>query len=112
MSANAKKVKNNGMKNESVRKKFSEQITGRKKEVLAKFKRRRDRGIPLKGPYFPKQADRMVKRAIRGMIPYKQPKGREALSRVICHKGVPPELKDKKFCIVSKIFFGALPSCV
>ena len=71
-------------------------ITGNKKHLLARYKNIRERGAPLVGPYFPRQSDRFVKRTIRGMLPYKQPKGRDALNRIICYKGVPKDLQDKK----------------
>lgn len=71
-------------------------ITGDKKRILAKYKRTRERGAPLVGPFFPRQSDRFVKRTIRGMLPYKQPKGRDAFKRVLCYKGVPKELQQKE----------------
>lgn len=71
-------------------------ISGDKKTTLAKYKQTRERGAPLVGPYFPRQTDRFVKRTIRGMLPYKQPKGREAFDRIKCYKGVPAEFQDKK----------------
>ncbi|NQU98079.1 50S ribosomal protein L13 [Candidatus Woesearchaeota archaeon] len=71
-------------------------IVGRKQEILAKYKNRRERGAPLVGPYFPRIADRFVRRSIRGMLPYKQPKGKEAFKRIMCYKGMPKDFQDKK----------------
>jgi len=71
-------------------------ITGRKEEILAKFRQRRVRGIPLKGPYFPRTSDRIVRRIIRGMLPYKQEKGRTAYKRIMCYIGVPEKFKEEK----------------
>jgi len=71
-------------------------ITGNKKKILARYRQTRERGAPLTGPYFPKQSDRFVKRTIRGMIPYKRPKGREAFKKVMCYRGIPTEFQDKK----------------
>jgi len=70
-------------------------IVGRKGDILKKYKHRRERGDPLHGPYFPRQAERIVKRAIRNMVGYKKPKGKEALARIKCYKGVPNAFKDK-----------------
>jgi len=70
-------------------------VTGDKKKILAKYKHTRERGAPLVGPYFPRQSDRFVKRTIRGMLPYKQPKGKDAFRRIICYKGVPMKLQEK-----------------
>ena len=47
------------------------------------------------GPYIPRQSDRFVRRTIRGMLPYKQPKGRDAFNRIMCYRGVPKGLQDK-----------------
>jgi len=72
-------------------------MTGTKPLVLSKFKQRRERGIPLKGPYFPKRADLILRRVIRGMLPYKQEKGELALKRLRCFVAVPESLVDQKF---------------
>ncbi|MBT6336100.1 50S ribosomal protein L13 [Candidatus Woesearchaeota archaeon] len=72
-------------------------ITGSKARLMADFKQKRERGIPLKGPYYPKQSDRIVKRAIRGMLPYKKPKGREAFERIRCYVGVPAKFENQTF---------------
>ena len=71
-------------------------VTGSKSQVLARFKQRKDRGVPLQGPYYPKKPEAIVRRSIRGMLPFKKSKGREAFKNVICHVAVPEELKDKK----------------
>lgn len=71
-------------------------ITGNKKTILKKYQERRKRGIPTKGPFFPRRADMLVRRTIRGMLPYKRPKGRDAFRRVKCHIGVPEELEKQK----------------
>ncbi len=72
-------------------------ITGNKKETLKEYLRKRKAKSVRKGPFIPKISDRFVRRSIRGMLPYKRPKGREAFKRVICYAGVPEKLKDKKF---------------
>ncbi|MBW3004072.1 50S ribosomal protein L13 [Candidatus Woesearchaeota archaeon] len=72
-------------------------ITGSKATVFARYKRKRELGIPLKGPYFPRQPDRFVRRIVRGMLPYKKPKGSEAFKRVMCYRGIPDKFKDQKF---------------
>lgn len=71
-------------------------ITGQPKKILESFKQAREKGAPLVGPYFPKTPERIVKRAIRGMIPYKKPRGREAFKKIRCYVGVPEEFKSEK----------------
>lgn len=71
-------------------------VTGKPSFVLAKYKQTADRGAPLKGPRYHRSADRIVRRAIRGMIPYKTAKGKEAFQRVMTYIGVPPEFASAK----------------
>lgn len=52
-------------------------------------------GHPGKGPLHPRKPDLIVKRAIRGMLPYKTPRGREALKRLRVYIGIPDDLKGK-----------------
>jgi len=71
-------------------------ITGSKADVVAKFKRKRSMGTHAVGPFFPRSPDRMVKRIIRGMLPYKQQKGDVAFKRVLCYNGVPEAFAGKE----------------
>ncbi|MHC1636261.1 MAG: 50S ribosomal protein L13 [Candidatus Methanospirareceae archaeon] len=66
-------------------------ISGSKERVFSDYKEKRDRGSREKGPYFPKMPDRIVRRTIRGMLPYKKEKGREALSRLQVYISIPKE---------------------
>lgn len=85
-------------------------ISGKKKFVITDIKKDMDRGTPAKGPFIPRTADRYVRRVIRGMLPYKQPKGAEAYKRVLCYVGVPAELKDKEAITVANANVEKLPS--
>ena len=71
-------------------------ITGKKDQILAEYKRKRERGAALVGPYIIRTPDRLLKRSIRGMLPYKRPRGREAYERIKCYTGIPNEFKDKE----------------
>ncbi|MBW3015001.1 50S ribosomal protein L13 [Candidatus Woesearchaeota archaeon] len=71
-------------------------VSGTKQAVLAKYKRNRELGVPLKGPYFHRRPDMLVRRTIRGMLPYKKAKGYDAFERVKCYEGVPEKFKDIK----------------
>ena len=70
-------------------------ISGKREYIYKKYKQRRDRGSPSTGPYFPRYPEQIVKRTIRGMLPYKQPKGRDAFKRVKCFRGIPKEYEGK-----------------
>lgn len=71
-------------------------ISGRKEIIFNKYKTQSDRGGPSFGPFLPKQADRFVRRAIRGMLNYKNGRGKEAFERILCYRGLPPEFDGKK----------------
>jgi large subunit ribosomal protein L13 len=63
-------------------------ITGRREDILSKYEDRAELGSD-KGPAYPRRPDRMFKRSVRGMIPYKKDRGREALSNVRIYVGNP-----------------------
>ncbi len=71
-------------------------VTGSKKDVFNHYKQRENRGGPFHGPFIPKLPDRFVRRAIRGMLPYKQYKGKIAFDRIMCYISVPNNFKDEK----------------
>ena len=62
---------------------------------MAKFRARRSRGQSRKGPFYPRRADRIFKRTVRGMLPYQQERGRQALKRLRCYHGVPSRYAGK-----------------
>jgi len=71
-------------------------ITGNKKDIQKKFEEKRGRvGSGQKGPKHSRLSDRIVKRAIRGMLPnHRLGRGKEALSRIRCYVGIPKEFQD------------------
>ncbi|OYT42652.1 MAG: 50S ribosomal protein L13 [Candidatus Aenigmarchaeota archaeon ex4484_224] len=71
-------------------------ISGDPKMVIRKFREKRERGDPHKGPFYPRKPDRIFRRIVRGMLPWKKKKGRDAYKRLKVYVGIPEELKDKK----------------
>ena len=69
-------------------------ILGDEQMVKREYREKREIGTQRKGPFFPRVPHMIVKRTIRGMLPYQQPKGREAMKRLKCYIGVPDEYKD------------------
>ena len=69
-------------------------ITGTKEVVFADFKAKVDRGQIRKGPYYPRRADLILKRVIRGMIPWTTTSGREAYRRIHAFVGSPEQFND------------------
>lgn len=71
-------------------------ISGRKDRVKEDYKESYERGNPHAGPFQPKSPERIMRRTVRGMLPYKQERGRLAYARVKCYIGVPVEFKNEK----------------
>ncbi|GGN22909.1 50S ribosomal protein L13 [Halarchaeum nitratireducens] len=61
-------------------------ITGTEEDVLGTYRKRAELGSDS-GPYYPKRPDRIFKRAVRGMLPYKTDRGREAFENVRLYVG-------------------------
>ncbi|QDX40913.1 50S ribosomal protein L13 [Salarchaeum sp. JOR-1] len=61
-------------------------ITGNKEATFATYRKRAELGSDS-GPYYPKRPDGIFKRAVRGMLPYKQDRGREAFENVRIYVG-------------------------
>ncbi len=72
-------------------------ITGNGETIIKSYLERRRIGSVRKGPYYPKMPDRILKRAIRGMLPMKKPKGKNAYKRLKVYISVPPEFENKEF---------------
>ncbi len=70
--------------------------SGKKKSKIAEAKEFLEVGAPMRGPFHYRRPDRMVKKTVRGMLPFKQPKGKTAYKRLKVFMGVPQELKDQK----------------
>lgn len=85
-------------------------ISGTKQNILKNYKRKREMGNPLHGPYFPRVAKLLVKRTIRGMLPYKKQRGREAFEKLMCYNGVPENFKDKEIITVEEANVKKLPN--
>jgi large subunit ribosomal protein L13 len=71
-------------------------ISGRRREIIDNYKTKSNKKTltaPWKGPFHYRRPDRIVRRTIRGMLPFKKPKGREAYRRLIVHIGIPDEVK-------------------
>ena len=78
-------------------------ISGKPKSIMREYQEMRKKGgASLKGPFFPKYPERIVKRTVRGMLSYKQGRGRDALKKIKCYDGVPEEFEDEKKIIAGK----------
>lgn len=68
-------------------------ITGGKDFIFSDYSHTRERGHKERGPYFPRRPEMILKRTVRGMLPYKMRRGRDAFSRLRIYVGIPRELK-------------------
>ena len=71
-------------------------VSGTKQEVLARFKQKYARGTPSTGPFIHRHPDRLVRRTIRGMLPYKIPRGAAAYKNIMCYVGEPENFAGKE----------------
>jgi len=80
-------------------------MTGSKEDAFRKLKTKfgmRGKGNPEKGPKFSKMPDRILRRSVRGMLPWKSIRGKEAYARVRAYTGIPEEFTGKKFVELPK----------
>ena len=86
-------------------------VSGRKKVILTENKERRARkGYPLKSAKLSRLPERYVRHSIRGMLPWKKARGKEAFKRVMCYQGVPEEYASKEALKVENAQFKKLPT--
>lgn len=72
-------------------------ITGRGERIFREYDEMKKRGSRERGPFFPKRPDRILKRTVRGMLPHKRKRGRDAMSRLRVYIGVPSEFEGMGF---------------
>lgn len=85
-------------------------VSGRKAAILKNYVGRINRKAPGKGPYIYKRPDMLVKRTIRGMLPFKRARGRDTFKNIKCHIGIPENLKNEKISVVENSNVGKLHS--
>ncbi len=79
-------------------------ISGHQDRIQDKYKRLielKDKANPEHSPYWPRRPDMFVKRVIRGMLPYKRPKGKSAFKRLRVYVGAPDGVKGEQFSVKS-----------
>jgi large subunit ribosomal protein L13 len=71
-------------------------FSGKKKSKIAEAHLFLEVGAPMRGPFHYRRPDRFLRKTVRGMVPYKQPKGKTAYKRLKVFMGIPFEYKDQK----------------
>jgi len=73
-------------------------VSGEPSRTFKRFLEKRQRGSH-RGPFYPKQPDRLLRRVVRGMLPYRKERGRNALRNlkvVVGNPGYPAEKIGKR----------------
>ena len=70
-------------------------LSGKKKSKVAEAKQFLEVGAPMRGPFHYRRPDKIVRKTVRGMLPYEQPKGKNAYARLKVFMGIPLALKDQ-----------------
>ncbi len=69
-------------------------ISGDEAEIKKEYETKYERGRRDRGPYFPKRADKILKRTVRNMLPDGSD-GRDTRSNVRTYLGVPDQMEDE-----------------
>ena len=85
-------------------------ISGSRARVLANYRHKRERGASGDrwGPFVPRRPDHLMKRTIRGMLPYKRPRGIDAFKRIKTYVGVPVEFAGKEMEVLEEAHMNRL----
>jgi large subunit ribosomal protein L13 len=78
-------------------------IIGEKNDIVEKYRNRLEVGTKSKGPFFPRDVNGIVRRAIRGMIRRKRLHGREAFRRVKVFADTPEEYKNSEKLVFARV---------
>jgi large subunit ribosomal protein L13 len=71
-------------------------LSGKKKSKVAEAKEFLEVGAPMRGPFHYRRPDRILRKTVRGMLPFKQPKGKMAYKKLKVFMGVPEDLKGQQ----------------
>jgi len=72
-------------------------LTGNRKYLIKQFKKRtqiKTKSNPKHGPFWPRTPHGILKRTIRGMLPWKKPRGKAAHKQLKVYSGVPYEYRE------------------
>lgn len=86
-------------------------ISGAKPVTFARATQKRGRyGHPHRSQTHSRLPDKWVRRSIRGMLPWKQARGKEAYKMVMCYIGVPAEFAGKELITLNDSSQNKLPN--
>lgn len=86
-------------------------ISGAKPVTFARATQKRGRyGHPHRSQTHSRLPDKWVRRSIRGMLPWKQARGKEAYKLINCYIGVPAEFTGKELITIQDSSVNKLPN--
>src|SRR4030042_1745225 len=77
-------------------------ISGKKKSKVAEAKEFLEVGAPMRGPFHYRRPDRIWRKTVRGMLPFKQPKGKTAFKKLKVFMSVPEDLRNQPMITVKE----------
>ncbi|MEM4110808.1 MAG: 50S ribosomal protein L13, partial [Thermoplasmata archaeon] len=80
-------------------------VTGKKEFIFKNYLEKWQRGSVRKGPHYPRMPDRIFRRTVRGMLPFKSSHGREAYRRLKVYIGVPNNIDPKNAEKIDKAIY-------
>ncbi|MDR0913459.1 MAG: 50S ribosomal protein L13 [Methanobrevibacter sp.] len=87
-------------------------LTGNKDWAYAKYKQRVDRASISNprdmGPKYPRRPEEIFRRTVRGMLPFKKSKGKDAFKGLKAFVGVPREFSDNEITTIAQAQYGDL----
>lgn len=72
-------------------------VSGSRVSIYREYTEMIDKGSREGGPFFPKRPERILKRTVRGMLPHKKKRGRDAMSNLKVYIGVPSQFQGMEF---------------
>ena len=86
-------------------------ISGDRRTIIEAFKEKhniRTSYNPRKGPFHERRPDKMLRKMIRGMLPWPKPRGKEAYKRIQAFIGVPDEYADSERIVLENSRYKSL----
>lgn len=75
-------------------------VSGKRKYLIKSHLQKRGRAThtnPKRGPFYPRMPDRILRRTVRGMLPWKTSSGKSAFRRLSAFIEIPDNLSEKEF---------------
>lgn len=86
-------------------------ITGDRRTVIEAWKEKfniRTSYKPSRGPFHHRRPDKMVRRMLRGMLPWPTPRGKAALKRIKVYIGVPAQYAESEKIVLEGARYRSL----